>query len=221
MIDRSLLDSLERSFSFGFSLAGTDTSVSLTDGTLNITTNVINMFDYQQLLSLIPKASLSVNANLSDSNTLNSLLASPRIVTSSGQEARILIGDRIPYQTVDAEGNVTVNFLDTGIELKITPYVRMDNTIELSVFTKVSKATYYPNIDIPGESTREAQTKVIIKNGDTLVIGGLIRETDEQTHSKVPILGDLPFIGQLFRTKTDEKDKRELIIFITAKVIEQ
>ncbi|WP_041081494.1 type II secretion system protein GspD [Thermotoga profunda] len=221
LIDRSLLDSLERSFSFGFSLAGTDTSVSLTDGTLNITTNVINMFDYQQLLSLIPKASLSVNANLSDSNTLNSLLASPRIVTSSGQEARILIGDRIPYQTVDAEGNVTVNFLDTGIELKITPYVRMDNTIELSVFTKVSKATYYPNIDIPGESTREAQTKVIIKNGDTLVIGGLIRETDEQTHSKVPILGDLPFIGQLFRTKTDEKDKRELIIFITAKVIEQ
>lgn len=221
LIDRSLLDSLERSFSFGFSLAGTDTSINLTDGTLNITTNVINMFDYQQLLSLIPKASLSVNANLNDSNTLSNLLASPRIVTSSGQEARILIGDRIPYQTVDAEGNVTVNFLDTGIELKITPYVRMDNTIELSVFTKVSKATYYPNIDIPGESTREAQTKVIIKNGDTLVIGGLIRETDEQTHSKVPILGDLPFIGQLFRTKTDEKDKRELIIFITAKVIEQ
>ncbi|MFN3661094.1 MAG: type IV pilus secretin PilQ, partial [Brevinematales bacterium] len=81
--------------------------------------------------------------------------------------------------------------------------------------------TYYPNINIPGESTREAQTHVILKNGDTLVIGGLIREMKSKTESKIPFLGDLPFIGQLFRTKTDETDKRELIIFITAKVIER
>lgn len=221
LIDRSLLDSLERSFSFGIGLAGTDTTINLTDGTLSITANVISMFDYQKLLSLIPSGSVSMTANLNNSNTLDSLLASPRVVTSSGKEARILIGDRIPYQTVDAEGNVTVNFLDTGIELKITPYVRNDETIELIVFTKVSKATYYPNITIPGESTREAQTQVIMKNGDTLVIGGLIRETKTQTESKIPILGDLPFIGQLFRTKTDETDKRELVIFITAKVIER
>lgn len=221
LIDRSLLDSLERSFSFGIGLAGTDTTINLTDGTLNITTNVISMFDYQKLLSLIPSGSVSMTANLNNSNNLDNLLASPRVVTSSGKEARILIGDRIPYQTVDAEGNVTVNFLDTGIELKITPYVRDDEKIELVVFIKVSKPTYYPSITIPGESTREAQTQVIMKNGDTLVIGGLIRETKTQTESKIPILGDLPFIGQLFRTKTDETDKRELVIFITAKVIER
>lgn len=221
LIDRSLLDSLERSFSFGIGLAGTDTAINLNNGTLSITTNVISLFDYQKLLSLIPGATVSMTANLSDSNNLDNLLASPRVVTSSGKEARILIGDRIPYQTVDAQGNVTVNFLDTGIELRITPYVRNDETIELTVFTKVSKATYYPNINIPGESTREAQTHVILKNGDTLVIGGLIREMKTQTESKIPFFGDLPFIGQLFRTKTDETDKRELIIFITAKVIER
>lgn len=149
------------------------------------------------------------------------MLASPRIVTSSGKEARILIGDRVPYQTIDADGNVIVNFLDTGIELRITPYVRTDGTIELNIFTKVSKPTYYPNIDIPGESTRETETDVILKNGDTLVIGGLMRETKEETSAKMPFLGDLPFIGQLFRSKTEKADKRELLIFITARVIEQ
>ncbi len=221
LVDRSLIDSLERSFSFSISLPGiVNPEISLSDSELNITTSVINMFDYQRLLSFLKDASVTVSSKINDSNNLNNILASPRIVTSSGKEARILIGDRIPYQTVDQNGNVSVNFLDTGIELKITPYVQNDGTIELNVFTKVSKATYYPNISIPGESTREAQTQVTIKNGDTLVIGGLIRETNEQTDSKIPVLGDLPFIGQLFRTKTEQKDKRELIIFITAKVIE-
>ncbi|MEJ5230223.1 MAG: hypothetical protein WHT65_09500 [Pseudothermotoga sp.] len=224
LVDRSLIDELERSLGFSIDLPGpANSEVSLTSSDkgagLNINTSVINLFDYQRLLSFLPSAAITISATTTDSNNLNNLLASPRIVTSSGREARILIGDRIPYQTVDAEGNVVVNFLDTGIELKITPFVSSDNTIELFVYTKVSKPTYYPNIDIPGESTREANTHVIIKDGDTLVIGGLIRETKEQTLSKVPILGDLPFIGELFRTKTEKADKRELVIFITARVI--
>ncbi|MGB9819820.1 MAG: type II secretion system protein GspD [Pseudothermotoga sp.] len=221
LVDRSLIKNLERSFSFNLSLPSSAVpEINLNGSELSITTSVINMFDYQRLLSFLPNASLTATVKANDSDTLDSLLASPRIVTSSGKEARILIGDRIPYQTVDAEGNIIVNFLDTGIELRITPYVRSDGTIDLVVFTKVSKPTYYPNIDIPGESTREAQTNVIINNGDTLVIGGLIRETQEQKYSKVPVLGDLPFIGQLFRTKSEDTDKRELVIFITAKVID-
>ncbi|MGJ8453803.1 type II secretion system protein GspD [Pseudothermotoga sp. U03pept] len=222
LVDRSLIDELERSLSFKIDLPGpANPELSLSGSELNITTSVISLFDYQRFLSFLPNASITISSKASDSKNLDNLLASPRIVTSSGREARILIGDRIPYQTVDAEGNVTVNFLDTGIELKITPFVTSDGTIELLVYTKVSKPTYYPNINIPGESTREANTHVVIKNGETLVIGGLIREVKEHSESKVPILGDLPFIGQLFRTKTEKADKRELVIFITARVIER
>ena len=120
----------------------------------------------------------------------------------------------------DQEGNVKIMFMEPGIELRITPVVRTDGTIELTVYTKVSKSQSYPNVTVMGESTREAQTSVIVKNGSTLVIGGLIRETKEVKETKIPFLGDLPFLGQFFRTKEDDVDKRNLLIFITARVIE-
>jgi len=221
LVDRSLIDEITRQNSLSISLPGQAPEITVSSTSLSLSTSVINLFDYQKLFSYLSGASVTAVFELNNSNNLDNLLASPRIVTSSGKEARILIGDRVPYQTIDADGNVIVNFLDTGIELRITPYVRTDGTIELNIFTKVSKPTYYPNIDIPGESTRETETDVILKNGDTLVIGGLMRETKEETSAKMPFLGDLPFIGQLFRSKTEKADKRELLIFITARVIEQ
>lgn len=218
IVDESLVDEIVRKLSLDVELPGL--SVGMNSSGLNLTTSVMDLIDYQTLLSAIPSATVTASANVTDSDSISNLLASPRIVTTSGKEARIFIGERIPYEVTDQEGNVQIMFMEPGIELRITPVVRTDGTIELTVYTKVSKSQSYPNVTVMGESTREAQTSVIVKNGSTLVIGGLIRETKDVKETKIPFLGDLPFLGQFFRTKEDDVDKRNLLIFITARVIE-
>jgi type II secretory pathway component HofQ len=84
---------------------------------------------------------------------------------------------------------------------------------------KASEPGNYIN-EVPGERTREAQTHLIVKNGSTITIGGLIREVTNVTESKLPFLGDLPVIGQFFRTKSENKEKRDLVIFLTVRVVE-
>ena len=218
IVDESLVDEIVRKLSLDVELPGLN--VGANSSGLNLTTSVMDLIDYQTLLSAIPSATVTASVNVTDSDSISNLLASPRIVTTSGKEARIFIGERMPYEVEDQEGNVKIMFVEPGIELRITPVVRTDGTIELTVYTKVSKSQSYPNVTVMGESTREAQTSVIVKNGSTLVIGGLIRETKEVKETKIPFLGDLPFLGQFFRTKEDDVDKRNLLIFITARVIE-
>ncbi|AEH50961.1 type II secretion system protein GspD [Pseudothermotoga thermarum] len=221
-VDRSIIDDLIRKH--GLNLKLTDNGLNLnldSSGKMELTTSVIGLLDYQRLLSLLPTGNVIISNEISDKATVESLLANPKIVTSSGQEARILIGERIRYYYVDPQGNlVGPETLDTGIELRITPFVRSDGTIDLKVFTKVSEPRYYPGVNVPGEITREAETRVILNNGDTLVIGGLMRDKKTEKTEKVPVLGDLPFIGTFFRSKTENYTKQELIIFITARVIE-
>ncbi len=222
-VEKSLLDELIRKYGLNLNISSPTGDVNLdfsSSGELNLSTSVIGLVDYRNLLSLLPNARVNLSTQISDGSDFNNLLASPRIVTSSGKEARILIGERIPYFYTAPDGTtVGPQFLDIGIELRLTPYVRSDGTIDLQIYTKVSEEKTRVNVPVPGESTREAQTRVIIKDGDTLIIGGLIRDKRIERISKVPVLGDLPFIGTFFRSKTENYEKQELMIFITARVI--
>ncbi len=220
-VDRSVVDDLTRKYGLKFGVTDNGFNLNVdSSGEMSLTTSVIGLMDYQRLLSLLLTGSITLSGEVSDKASLNNLLASPRIVTSSGQQARILIGERIKYYYTDPQGNlVGPETMDTGIELRITPFVRSDGTIDLKIFTKVSEPKYYPGVDVPGEITREAETSVVLREGDTLVIGGLMRDRKVEDVSKVPVLGDLPFIGTFFRSKTESYTKQELVIFITAKVI--
>ncbi|PLV58686.1 secretin [Thermotoga sp. KOL6] len=216
IVDKSLIDRLSKERSLTLDSAG----VSLGSSGAGISFSVADYLDFEKVFNDIFNGMLSLHYGDQKSNTLDDLLASPRIVTTSGKEARILIGDRIPYVTdTNGDGTPEVQFLETGIELSITPFVRSDDTIELDLFVKASEPGNYVN-EVPGERTREAQTHLIVKNNSTIVIGGLIRETSNVTESKLPFFGDLPIVGQFFRTKVENKEKRDLIIFVTVKVVE-
>lgn len=221
-IDRALTDELTRRANLNLAMPPATIDVG-SSGSLNLSTSVIDLVDYRNLLSLLGGAQLTLSAEAQKSNSTTELLASPRMVTVSGKEAKILIGERVPYVAgIDENGRVIIDYMDVGIQLRITPVVRNDGSIQLKVYTEVSevKERTLSGMNTYGKITRQAETEVILKNNQTLVIGGLVQDKSVKTVAKVPVLGDLPFIGQIFRSETDRKDKAELLIFITARVIE-
>ncbi|MGD0511567.1 MAG: hypothetical protein ABSA33_07070, partial [Candidatus Micrarchaeaceae archaeon] len=152
---------------------------------------------------------------------LSKLLSSPKVTTINNQEAKIMVGQKIPYTTttVSVSGSTQqTNFLDVGIKLTVTPTINSDQRITLNVHPEVS---LYVRADPAGPviGAREAMTTVIVNNGDTVVIGGLITDQDIKSATQVPLLGDLPVIGQLFRENSTSKARTELLVFITPQIL--
>ncbi|HOH53765.1 MAG TPA: type II and III secretion system protein, partial [Fervidobacterium sp.] len=212
-------------------LSSASSVVAGTDG-LTLTLKVADMANLQNFLnSLVQNTEVSIkttgsNVAIPSSTVGNSkLLASPNIMAKSGEDARIFIGDSIPIILTqkDSSGNTsqTLQILESGIELRITPYVNSDNTIDLDLYTSVGNFDYSVQVSgYPKTNKREATTKVTLKDGQTLVIGGLAREETSTSTWKVPILGDLPIIGNLFKGTKESTEQRNIIIFLTAKIIE-
>ena len=149
------------------------------------------------------------------------LLASPSIAVINGQEARIVIGERFPFKerTQTTTGTTeTTKFVDIGTTLKVSPVINDDGYITLKVHPEVSSLQEALDAG-PRISTREADTTVRIRQGETLVIGGLIRQKDEESRDKIPGLGDVPFLGQAFRRKAIDREQKELAVFITVRIL--
>lgn len=146
------------------------------------------------------------------------ILSAPKILALDNQPASIVVGEDIPYQeTVAPErGTVktSVSFRQVGIKLSVTPYINPDNFILLDIKPEVSFLKEWA-YGMPVISTKAASSQVMAKNGDTIVIGGIIDDQGTEKLTKVPFFGDLPFIGQLFRKKLTQNRKTELLIFIT------
>ncbi len=149
------------------------------------------------------------------------LLASPSIAVLNGEEARIIIGERYPIseRTQTATGTTeTVNFVDIGTSLRVTPTINDEGYITMRIHPEVSSSTSSVGNN-PRITTREADTTVRVKEGETLVIGGLIKNTDNETHEKIPILGDIPILGRLFSRSSKTVEQIELAVFITPKIL--
>ncbi|MFN4223278.1 MAG: type II secretion system protein GspD [Fervidobacterium nodosum] len=205
----------------------------LTFGSNGLTLNVsiLDILDGSIIDKILNEAGISLELRGAEQGTpfratsgIGKLLANPNIMTKSGEEARIFIGDTIPLKIVTTnEGRTTVEIrnLEGGIELKIVPYVNADNTIDLVITTSVSNFDFSVNVDgLPKINKREASTKITIKDGQTLVIGGLSREEKSKTEWKVPILGDIPILGYLFRGTKETSEQRSITIFLTAKIVD-
>jgi len=142
-------------------------------------------------------------------------LATPKIVTMNNVKATILSGDQVPYAntTVSSAGSTqTTEFTDVGIQLEVTPTIHSDEYVTLEVKPKVS--SYKMSTAGPIITTREAQTTVMVKSNETVVIGGLINEADLEAVDQMPILGDLPIIGYLFKRHQQSNDRVELLVFL-------
>jgi type II secretory pathway component HofQ len=149
------------------------------------------------------------------------IISNPRIVTADNREASILVGKEIPLIVADEAGNPITELTKIGIILRVTPHVNSDGTITMDLHPEVSElsseATVQGGVII---SMSEADTRVIVKDGETAVIGGLMNEVKSTFEKGLPILKDLPVVGSLFKYQNKTKRKRELIIFITPRIVE-
>lgn len=147
------------------------------------------------------------------------LLASPRIITLPGRKASIFIGDHIPVQTEqhNSSGNYTLTeYLDAGIKLEYTPIVNENGTmVTASVHTEVSTPSLISEIKNYKITSRTVDTNVRMKNGETLIIGGLISEEEQKTLQQIPFLSKLPVLGNLFKNRNHSKAKTEVILILT------
>ena len=151
------------------------------------------------------------------------ILANPKILAVNKQLGQVYIGKKLGYlsqQTVSQDTQLTaqVDFLDTGTKLSFRPYIGNDGYIRMDIHPKDSSGDLKSN-DIPDETSAELLTNIIVKDGETIVIGGLFRDTIKANKTQVPILGDLPFIGGLFRGTADQVKREEVIITLTPHII--
>lgn len=156
-------------------------------------------------------------------NKKGRLLASPRIATLDGQTATILIGDKLAVESRQVSNGseiTSVTYIDVGIKLEVTPTVNDDGTITTHIKPEVSNKTDTTKNGNPNIRTRQAETTLRVKDGETIVLGGLIQRQDTEDVFKTPLLGDLPIVGSLFRSKNKEKKETELVILITPKKVE-
>jgi len=146
----------------------------------------------------------------------------PRITTVDNREAKILVGQKIPLIVQDVAGNPVSQLQTIGIQLKVTPHLTSEKKIIMDLHPEVSDSRRAPRVQ--GGliiNTSEADTRVMVDDGQTAVIGGLIRTNETTVHLGVPILKDIPLIGLLFGSKSTSKQNRELIIFVTPKLMSE
>ena len=149
------------------------------------------------------------------------VVSNPTITTVDNRQAKILVGSKIPLIVADQAGNAITQLTKIGIMMHVTPHINSDKTITMDLHTEVSdlssQATVQGGVII---QTSEADTRVLVENSATAIIGGLVRNVESETRTGVPVLQDIPLLGFMFRNNNTVNDKRELIIFVTPHILE-
>ena len=148
------------------------------------------------------------------------VISSPRVITSNQQEASIQQGVEIPYQEASSSGATSVSFKEAVLELKVTPQITPDDRIIMDLnVSKDSVGQIFAGV--PSIDTRNVSTRVLVDNGETLVLGGIYEQERGKEVERVPFVGELPGVGGLFKTERTRNDKCEMLIFVTPKIIKQ
>ncbi len=147
------------------------------------------------------------------------ILSRPYLVTLDNKEAVIEVGDQIPYKVLNQYGITSYEFKAATIRLKVRAHINNDQTITIEVTPNADFENGQTPDGIPIIAKRMANTTIIIRNQETIVIGGLMRETKGKTISRVPLLGSIPLIGTLFKNRSDQKVKTELVVFINPTIV--
>ncbi|MBX7231041.1 MAG: type II secretion system secretin GspD [Bdellovibrionales bacterium] len=189
-------------------------------------------FDLKTSTGTIPVASLTGLINFFKSNVSTNILSEPTVMALDNEEALIEVGDKVPVSltTSMAAGGISqqsANREPVTIKLTLTPYISPDtDSVQMKINQEINQIST-TNVGGASEvakngvttSTRNVKTQIVVNSGDTAVLGGLMQDKDEETIKKIPILGDIPILGWLFKSKLTEKNKKNLMIFITPKVV--
>jgi type IV pilus assembly protein PilQ len=170
-------------------------------------------------------AGLNLAAEISamESNGRGELVAEPKVITGDKQKAVIKAGQELPFLESSSSGETTVSFKEAVLKLEVTPYITPDDRVMMQLEINQDESTEFIQGElgsqIPIIDTRQIKTQVLVKNGETVVLGGVFKTVDIVTMEKTPYLGDIPYIGRLFQSKTEDSTKEELLIFITPRIL--
>ena len=169
-------------------------------------------------LSGTPFEILNAQLVASEVEGSTNILSAPKVVTLNNVKATIKQGFEVPYLERDSSGNATVKFKDVDLLLEVTPQVTFDNRVALDIYVTKNDIVD-PTASQPALSTNEATTKILMDDGETIVIGGILKSTQSWGEDRIPGLGKLPGLGWLFKSQEQNDDKNELLIFITPQIV--
>ncbi|UYV12903.1 MAG: hypothetical protein NCW75_01125 [Phycisphaera sp.] len=215
----------------GEDITGSPTALpSSNNGTANAVNTSIGRVDGPASLKAgVVAGDFAAFLRVLDEVTDTTIIARPKVLTLNRQPARVLVGERVGYlssTTTQTGTTQTVEFLDTGTQLYFRPFVSRDGLIRMELKPQVSEAVIRDATDsggsavtIPDETTNELTANVMVRDGQTIVLGGLFRERTQYTRRQLPWIADLPFIGAPFRGREDSTDRAEIIFMITPTII--
>lgn len=173
---------------------------------------------------LFPTIGAMVQAYKTDSDV--SILSTPQLLTLDNEEAEINVGSNVPYLTKQQDSSTstlvnynTYEYKDVGVILNITPHINEENFVRLKISQQVTKVTSGAEKATPTTLKRTAKTTVVVKDGETIVIGGLVGDSTDDGTNKVPFLGEVPIVGWLFKAKTVKREKTNLYVFLTPHIV--
>lgn len=166
-------------------------------------------------------AIIDLQLSAMESSGNGEVVSQPKVVTSDKETAKILRGQEIPYQEASSSGATTTSFKEAALSLEVTPQITPDNRIIMEVKVNKDSADYDRRIGAgaPPINKNEVNAKVLVSDGETIVIGGVFENTQSKAVQKVPFLGDVPYIGRLFRRDFVNDNKTELLVFITPRIM--
>jgi len=219
-LDRSKQFGLEWSFAQSKILGNSGTSATGAQkfGLQNSTTP-LQGFSYS-----LTGSDLTTFFNMLQTDTKFQVLSTPRIFTTNNMEAQINISQSVPYvlsttQSIVGTNNYSYGFLDVGIVLTVTPHITSNGYVTMDVVQTANDLQGYTTFNAPIVNQREAETTVSAKDGETIILGGIISNQVTSTVNKLPLLGDIPVLGNLFRSTNHDNQKTELLVFLTPRVV--
>lgn len=164
---------------------------------------------------------ISLELSAMQSEGRGEIISSPRVMTADQHKATIEQGFEIAYQEAASSGATTTSFKKAVLKLDVTPQITPDDRIIMDLEVTQDEPQYFPNTPVPGLRTRNVETQVLVNNGETVVLGGVFTQDKRFDKEQTPLLGDLPYLGNLFKRKSQRDANTELLIFVTPKIIKE
>lgn len=206
---------------FGSSAVGTGTN-TFTPGT-STSGGSTAVADFARLNLSLFNSSMTrfLNLELSalETDGRGRVVSSPRVLTANQVEATIEQGTEVPYQEASSSGATSVSFKKAVLSLKVKPQITPDGRVQLQVLVNKDQPQFLSGYDIPAINTKNIKSEVLVENGGTVVIGGIYEEEETTNVQRVPVLGELPVVGALFRTNSRVANRSELLVFITPRIV--
>jgi pilus assembly protein CpaC len=211
------------------------TTTTLPNGTTSTSSSVSgNQFTISSLLNIAlfrPDLDLAATIQALQNNNVLQILAEPNVMTESGKTATFLAGGEFPYPVIQNTGGggsgsaITIQFREYGVRLTFTPTVTADGLIHLNVTPEVSDLDYTNSVTIsgftiPSVATRRVESDMELRDGQSFAIAGLLDNRDTEQFSKIPGIGDVPILGQLFKSHSINKSRDELLVMVTPRIVQ-